>query len=90
MAEPTKLPVKTERSSAPSAQPWRPFESLHREIDRLFEDLNGGFWRSPFHTPTFDLLPTSWAIAPAVDFTDTEKAYELERIPFSLTYIRRG
>jgi len=30
MAEPTKLPVKTERSSARSAKTWRPFESLHR------------------------------------------------------------
>ncbi|MGB8633623.1 MAG: Hsp20/alpha crystallin family protein [Xanthobacteraceae bacterium] len=77
MAEPVKLPVKTERSPAPSTQLWRPFERLHREIDRLIEDFNGGFWRSPFYSPTFDLLPTSWAIAPAVDFTDTEKAYEV-------------
>jgi HSP20 family protein len=77
MAEPTKLPVKTEGSSVASAQTWRPFESLRREIDRLFEDFNGGLWRSPFLGPTFDLVPTSWAIAPAVDFTDTEKAYEL-------------
>ena len=77
MAEPTKLPVKTERSSALSAQTRRPFESLHREIDRLFEDFSSGLWRSPFRSPTFDLMPTFWATAPAVDFTDTEKAYQL-------------
>jgi HSP20 family protein len=77
MAEPTKLPVKTERSSALSAQTWRPFESLHREIDRLFEDFSSGLWRSPFRSPAFDLMPTSWAAVPVVDFTDTEKAYEL-------------
>ena len=77
MADLTKLPLKTERSSAPSAQTWRPFESLHREIDRLLEDFNSGFWRSSFRSPIFDLVPTSWAAAPAVDFTDTEKAYEL-------------
>jgi HSP20 family protein len=77
MAELAKLPVRTERTSAPSMQTWRPFASLHREIDRLFEDFNGGFWRSSFRSPIFDLVPTSWATAPAVDFTDTEKAYEL-------------
>ena len=34
MAEPTKLPVNTDKATAPSVQGWRPFESLRREIDR--------------------------------------------------------
>ena len=38
MAEATKLPVKTEKTSVPTLHALRPFESLRREIDRLFED----------------------------------------------------
>ena len=82
MAEPTKLPVKTENSSTPSMATWAPFESLRHEIDRLFDDFNGGFFRSPFRHSMFDVAPfrnrdIKWPAAPAVDFTDTEKAYEL-------------
>ncbi len=81
MAEPTKLPVKTENSSTPSMA-WAPFESLRHEIDRLFDDFNGGFFRSPFRHSMFDVAPfrnrdIKWPAAPAVDFADTEKAYEL-------------
>ena len=40
-----KVPVKTEekpaeRPAAPAG--WRPFESLRREVDRLFEDFDRG------------------------------------------------
>ncbi len=81
MAEPTKLPVKTEKAAAP-AEMWTPFESLRREIDRLFEDFDGGFFRSPFRRSTFDVAPfwrreIKWPAMPAVDVTDTEKAYEI-------------
>ncbi len=80
MAEPTKLPVKTEKSFGPVA--WRPFESLRREIDRLFDEFDGGFFRSPFRRSVFDVAPLwgremTWPTMPAVDFTDTEKAYEV-------------
>jgi HSP20 family protein len=54
MAEPTKLPVKTEERKAPGFAPWRSFESLRHEIDRLFEDFGGGMWRSGFARPTFN------------------------------------
>jgi len=79
MAEPTKLPVKTEKASTPTQTP---FESLRREIDRLFDDFGGGLWRSPFRGSAFDVVPfwgreLKWPAAPAVDFTDTEKAYEI-------------
>ncbi len=81
MAEATKLPVKTEKTSAAPAH-WAPFESLRREIDRLFDDFDGGFFRSPFRRSLFDLAPfagreMAWPAVPAVDFTDTEKAYEV-------------
>jgi len=74
MAEPTKLPVKTEKASTPTT--WAPFEHLRREIDRLFDDFDGGFWRAPFRMPHWPRSVT-WPSMPAVDVTDTEKAYEI-------------
>ncbi|CCE00198.1 Hsp20/alpha crystallin family protein [Bradyrhizobium sp. STM 3809] len=79
MAEPTKLPVNTEKANAPSMQGWRPFDNLRREIDRVFEDFHGGLWRTP---SLFDQLPglaraRSFAVAPAVDVAEHDKAYEL-------------
>lgn len=77
----TKLPVKTEERKATAAlRPWRPFDNLRREIDRLFEDFDGGLLRSPFGRSFFDVQPfwprESWA-APAVDIAETEKGYEI-------------
>lgn len=82
MAEATKLPVKTEERKAPGIASWRPFESLRHEIDRLFEDFDGGMWRSRFGRSTFDLHPSwprgsTWAAVPAVDIAETDKAYEI-------------
>jgi HSP20 family protein len=79
-----KAPLKTEkRTAAPtSALPARqPFESLRREVDRLFEDFDRGFWRSPFRS-AFALEPfwrseLAWPAAPAVDVTESDKAYEI-------------
>ncbi len=83
MAEPTsKVPVKTEKSPTAMPQTLRPFESLRREVDRLFDEFDGGFWRSPFRSQFFDLAPfrggeaTSMA-TPAVDVSETDKAYEI-------------
>ncbi|CAL78396.1 putative HspC2 heat shock protein [Bradyrhizobium sp. ORS 278] len=79
MAEPTKLPVNTEKANAPSLQGWRPFDNLRREIDRVFEDFHGGLFRTP---SLFDQLPglaraRSFALAPAVDVAEHDKAYEV-------------
>jgi HSP20 family protein len=79
----TKLPAKTdEKKAATATRPWRPFENLRREIDRLFEDFDGGVWRSPFGRSFFDVQPFSqrestWATVPAIDVAETEKAYEI-------------
>jgi HSP20 family protein len=67
----TKLPVgKEEKADRPAE--WRPFESLRREVDRLFEDFQLGSWRSPFGRSLFDVQPfwrgeVDWGKAPAVD-----------------------
>ena len=84
MAEPTKLQVKTdEKKGQPATLPeWRPFETLRREVDRLFDSFGGGFWPSPFRRSTFDIEPfwrreRAWTAVPAVDVAESEKAYEI-------------
>jgi HSP20 family protein len=79
----TKLPIKQEKATAvPSAaQIWQPFESLHQEIDRLFEDFGRGFWR-PFGRSLFATEPLfrrelTMPSVPAVDVAESEKAYEV-------------
>jgi HSP20 family protein len=80
----TKLPIKTEKAAKPVSQlqAWQPFESLRREIDRLFDDFDVGFFRSPFRRTRSDLEPfwrgeLSWGNVPAVDVSENEKAYEV-------------
>lgn len=82
MAEATKLPVKTEPKKTDVApQAWHPFEILHREIDRLFDDVGHSLWRSPFRRSAFDLEPF-WRreftlAAPAVDIVEKDNGYEI-------------
>jgi HSP20 family protein len=80
----TKLPVKAEKTteSPTSLEAWRPFESLHREIDRLFDEFGRDFWQPMFRRPRFDIEPIfrremGWSALPSVDIADKENAYEL-------------
>ena len=80
----TKLPVKTEEKSAGRASNLtvlRPFESLRREIDRLFDDVGLGFFRGPSARSLFDepLFRRGEPLfeAPAVDVAEKEKEYEI-------------
>jgi HSP20 family protein len=68
----SKLPVKTEQVSASTLQTWRPFEALRREMDRLFDDFDGGSWRSPLRR-----IEAAFGKIPAVDVTETDKSYEI-------------
>jgi len=76
MATEIKLPV-----SGPSLAPdvWRPFDALRKEVDRLFDDFGDDFWRKPFRS--FAALERNrskkFPANPAVDVTETEKAYEI-------------
>ena len=79
MATETKLPV-TKSSSAPAAagESWRPFEALRGEIDRLFDDFGDGFWNRPFRSlARLERDLSTKLAAPAVDVTETDKAYEI-------------
>src|SRR5208283_2312859 len=80
----TKVPVTTETKPAPPTmqmQMWRPFESLRREVDRLFEDFTTSPLRLPFRRPAFDIepfwSPESWVAIPAVDFVEHPDAFEI-------------
>ena len=74
--------MRTEEKKTDRPTEWRPFESLRREVERLFDDFQVGSWRSPFGRTVFDVEPfrrgeIGWAKAPAVDIVDTDKAYEI-------------
>ncbi len=82
----TKLPIKTAEKRADDrpgeVQSWRPFESLRREVDRLFEDFDHDFWRSRTRRSVFDVEPfwrreLTWGSAPAVDIVEKDIAYEI-------------
>src|SRR5277367_1265896 len=57
---------------------WRPFGSLRREIDRLFDDVDHGFLGLPFRRSLNEWGP-SWLgeMVPAVDIAEKDKAYEI-------------
>ena len=80
----TRLPVKaTESSKVTTAQQaWRPFESLRREVERLFDDFDGGIWSAPFRRSAFNVEPffrrdMEWPASPAVDVAEKDKSYEI-------------
>jgi HSP20 family protein len=78
----TKVPVKAGGTSTAPTQFGNPFESLRHELDRLFEDFTGGFWRSTSSRSFFDIAPfgrgeQNWAMTPNVDVTETDKSYEI-------------
>jgi HSP20 family protein len=77
----TRLPVKDEpRKTEPTSREWWPFESLRREMDRLYDDVRG--FRLPFGRSAFDVEPfwrgeISWGKAPAIDLAETDKEYKI-------------
>ncbi len=78
MAGESKVPVKAQQGSGMTE--WRPFETLRREIDRMFDDVAGDFWRSPFQSTLAELgrrgmLP--WVSAPPVDVVEKEGEYQI-------------
>jgi len=81
----TKLPVerpsKTVTSGRKGLSPWPPFESLHAEIDRIFDEFGRG--RLPSVRRLFDMEPL-WsseapfrASLPAIDVVEKEKEYQI-------------
>jgi HSP20 family protein len=79
VAEPAKFPGKAERAATTPGKST-PFESLRREINRLFDHISGGFWRPSSARAAFDLRPGTSAAIFAVDVSDTDKANEVAGI----------
>jgi HSP20 family protein len=69
-----KSPAKKEESVL---QPWRPFESLRREVERLFDDFDRPFRRSLFDVEPFWRRELSWTATPTVDIAERDNAYEI-------------
>lgn len=81
MADESKLPV-TKKVSEPAlaSEAWRPFDTLRKEVDRLFEDFGReDFWRRPFRSLAGieRNLMQKLAATPAVDVAEGDKAYEI-------------
>ncbi|PJK30194.1 Hsp20/alpha crystallin family protein [Minwuia thermotolerans] len=78
----SKIPVEAgAEKKTPAAAPTT-FENLRKEIDRVFESFGRGDWRFPFGSRYFDIeLPAfrkeAWGIAPAVDISEKDKAFEI-------------
>jgi HSP20 family protein len=76
----TKVPVQAQTRPAERAtgvDVWRPFQSLRREVDQLFEDFDRDFWR-PSLRRSFDFEPFWERVsAPAADITEREKDYQI-------------
>ena len=75
----TKLPVK--KSAAPAkSEDWAPFESLRREVDRLFDDFRPFDWRLPSKVLGFGVPRISraeWQVTPAMDLVEKDDVYEI-------------
>ncbi|MGN6765817.1 MAG: Hsp20/alpha crystallin family protein [Rhizobiaceae bacterium] len=75
----TKLPVK--KSAAPAkSEDWAPFESLRREVDRLFDDFRPFDWRLPSKVLGFEVPRISraeWQVTPAMDLVEKDDVYEI-------------
>jgi hypothetical protein len=48
MTEAGKVPVKADETAGATSPARRPLEALRREMDRLFDEVGGEFWRYPF------------------------------------------
>ena len=79
----TKVPVKTEKEelTKPRAE-YRPLETLRRQVDRLFDDFQRGYWHLPFSRTVFDVEPfwrgeVAFGAVPSVDIVEKDDAYKV-------------
>jgi HSP20 family protein len=78
-----ELPAKSEERETRTperSREWDPFQTLRREIDRVFENFHHGlsaFGRTRMELEPFRRLAGSWGSSPAVNMTEKEAAYEL-------------
>ena len=79
----TKVAVKTVQP--PASKPYtedRPLQTLRRQVDRLFEDFQRGYWHLPFSRTVFDVEPfwrgdIAFGAVPSVDIVEKDDAYKV-------------
>jgi HSP20 family protein len=79
MAEkPTKLTVQTNPAPQPrEPERWAPFDTLRREIDRLFEDFTPMGWRPAALAQMGWPGMAEWQLSPAVDLVEEDHGYRI-------------
>jgi HSP20 family protein len=77
----TKLAVTRDKPAAvpTPSEGWAPFDTLRKEIDRLFDDFRPFGWRLPTARLDFDLpkFGSGWAVSPAFDVVEKDNEYEI-------------
>jgi HSP20 family protein len=79
----TKVPVKTEKPEAAKLHSQdRPLQTLRRQVDRLFDDFQRGYWHLPFSKTVFDVEPfwrgdVAFGAVPSVDIVEKDDAYRV-------------
>lgn len=80
--ETTKVDVTSDKpAQGQGARPeaWNPFSNLRTEIERLFDEFDGGGWRGPLSGRFSDFAPlrTPWTFAPAMDLVEHDGDYQI-------------
>ena len=77
----TKLPLHTEagKPAKPVTRPWHPFEALHQEIDRLFDDFSWTLPRLslPRTSAAASYVQGDFALKVASEVSEDDKAYRV-------------
>ncbi len=79
----TKVAVKTVQPAATKPQTEdRPLQTLRRQVDRLFEDFQRGYWHLPFSRTVLDVEPLwrgdfAFGATPSVDIVEKDDAYKV-------------
>jgi HSP20 family protein len=78
----TKVMSKVPEGAALVPKSWQPFDSLRKEVDRLFENFDVGFWRTPMRPLVFGSEPLwqselSWGTVPPVDVVEKDHSYQI-------------
>lgn len=74
----TKLTVQ--KGSAPQPREperWAPFDTLRREVDRLFEGFAPARFQRPFFAPMAWPSMAEWPLSPAVDLIEDDGGFRL-------------
>jgi HSP20 family protein len=75
-------PEAKEQKVAVKPQARHPFENLRQEMNQLFDEFDRDLWMWPFRRAGFGAEPfwrreLRWSGTPAVDITESDKAYEI-------------